>query len=99
VVAAAEGLDQHPLLGERGHAGTGEPVAAGHVDGEQLLAAGGPGRDPGGPADQGLALRTAGEGDDDALPGLPSAFDAVLLAVALQPLVHGVGQPEQGQLP
>ena len=81
VVGAAERLDQLPLGGEVGRAGAGEPVGAGDVDGEQV-AAGGAGGDPRGAADQRLALGPAGEGDDDALAGLPGPVDVVLLAVA-----------------
>ena len=97
VVAAAERLDQQPLLVQRRDARPGQPVAAGDVHGEQV-AAGGAGGDAGGPPDQRVALRAAGERDDDALAGLPGGGDAVLLAVALQPLVDAVGQPEQGEL-
>ena len=75
----------------------GQPVAAGDVHGQQV-AARGPGRDAGRAADQRLALGAAGERDDDPLAGLPGRGDAVLFAVALQPLVDAVGQPEQGQL-
>ena len=97
VVAAAERLDQQPLLLQGGEAGSGQTVAAGDVDGQQFTA-GGAGGDPGGAADQRLALGAAGERDDDALACLPGRGDAVLLAVALQPLVDAVGQPQQGQL-
>ena len=65
--------------------------------GEQL-AAGSAGGDLGGPAQDGLALRPAGEGDDDALSGRPGCRDPVRGAVPLQRLVDAVGQPEQGQL-
>ena len=54
---------------------------------------------PGGAADQCLALRTAGERDDDPLAGLPDVVDVVLGLVATQPLVDAVGEPEQRQLP
>ncbi len=67
------------------------------MDGEQV-AAGGPGGDAGGPTDEGLPLGAAGEGDDDAFPGLPDASDAVVGAVALEGLVDPLGQPQQGQL-
>ena len=76
VVGAAERLDQQPLRGQGRGAGAGQPVRAGHVHGEQV-AAGGAGGDPGRPPDQGLALGAAGEGDDDALAGLPGAGDVV----------------------
>ena len=68
------------------------------MHGEQV-AAGGPGRDPGPAADEGLALLASGQRDHDPLAGLPGALDAVLGPVPLQALVHLVGQPEQGQLP
>ena len=67
------------------------------MHGEQVPA-GGPGGDPGRAPDQRLALRAAGERDHHPLPGLPGAVDVVCRAVALQPLVHLVGQPQQGQL-
>jgi hypothetical protein len=44
---------------------------------------------------QRVALRAAGEGDDDALARLPRPADAVLLAVALQRAVDLVGEPQQ----
>ena len=77
VVGAAEALDQLPLRGQVGRAGAGQAVGAGDVHGEQV-AAGGAGGDPGGPADQRLALGPAGERDDDPFPGLPGAVDVVL---------------------
>ena len=97
VVGAAQRLDQVPLPGQVGGVGAGEPVGLGDVQREQV-AAGGPGRDPRGPPDQGVALRAAGERDDDPLPRLPGGGDVVLGAVLLQPLVDLVGQPEQGEL-
>src|SRR5215471_4478502 len=59
VVAAAEGLDQPPLRGQRGGVGAGQPVRLGDVHREQV-AAGGAGRDPGGTADQRVAFRPFG---------------------------------------
>ena len=73
------------------------PSAAGDVDGEQVGALGA-GGDAGGPADQGVALGAAGQRDDDPLPRLPGAGDAVVGAVAVELLVDPVGQPQQGQL-
>ena len=64
------------------------------MHGEQV-AAGGAGGDAGRAPDQRLALGAAGQGDHDALAGLPGGGDAVLLAVALQPFLDAVGQPEQ----
>ena len=97
VVGAAEALDEHPLPGQVGRVGAGEPVAAGDVDGQQVGALGA-GGDPGGAADQGVALGAAGERDDDAFAGLPGAVDVVLGAVPVELVVDLVGQPEQGQL-
>ncbi len=97
VVAAAEGLDELALLGERAGGGAGQAVAAGDVDGQQVPAGGAVG-DPGGAADQGLALGAAGEGDHDPLAGLPDPVDAVGRAVVAQALVHPPGDPEQGEL-
>jgi len=68
------------------------------MNGEQLAACG-PGGDPGGAADQGLPLRAAGECDHHPFPGLPGLPDVVCLPVALQALVHPVGQPQQCQFP
>ena len=56
VVGAAEALHQHPLPGQLRRVGAGQAVAAGDVHGEQVGALGA-GGDPGGPADQGVALR------------------------------------------
>ena len=97
VVGAAQRLDQPPLLGQRGRVRAGQAVGPGHVHGEQVPA-GGPGGDPCPAADQLLAFRASGQRDHHALAGLPGAADAVLGAVALQALVHLVGQPQQGQL-
>ena len=97
VVGAAEALDQDALAGQLRRVGAGEAVAAGDVHGQQVgaLAAGG---DPGGAADQGVALGAAGQRDDDPFAGLPGGVDVVLGAVPVELLVDLVGQPEQGQL-
>ncbi len=97
VVGAAERLDQPPLVRQRARVWPGQAVRTGHVHGQQV-AARRPGGDPGGPPDQRVALRAAGERDDNALPGLPGAADIVRLPVALQPLVDLVGQPQQRKL-
>ena len=55
--------------------------------------------DPGGAAQHRLALRTAGEGDDDPLAGLPDVGDLLVRAVPLQGDLDLVGEPQQGQLP
>ena len=47
---------------------------------------------------QRLALGPAGQRDDDAGPRRPRVVDAVLGAVALQPLLDPVGEPQQGEL-
>src|SRR5204862_4280037 len=96
VVCTADAFQQGPLPGQVGRVGAGEPIGAGHVDGEQVRALG-PVGDPGGPADQGVALRTAGERDDDPFAGLPGTVDAVLGPVPVQLVVDLVGQPQQGQ--
>ena len=75
----------------------GQAVVAGHVHGEQVGALGA-GGDPGGPADQRVALGAAGQRDDDALAGLPGGRDVVLGAVPVELLVDLVGEPEQRQL-
>ena len=76
----------------------GEAVAAQHVHGEQLGRLG-PFGDPGGAAQHRLALRTAGEGDDDPLAGLPDVGDLLVRAVPLQGDLDLVGEPEQRHLP
>ena len=77
VVGAAEALDQGALPGQVGRVAAGQAVAAGDVDGEQVGALG-PGGDPGGAADQRVALGAAGQGDDDPFAGLPGRRDVVL---------------------
>ena len=96
VVAAAEGLHQLSLLGERAGGGAGQAVAAGDVDGQQVAAGGAVG-DPGGAADDRLALGAAGEGDHHPFAGFPDAVDAVVGPVVAQSLVHPAGHPEQGE--
>ena len=59
---------------------------------------GGPLREPGAPADQGLALGPAGDRDDDPLLGRPGVLDLVGAAVVAERVVDPVGQPEQGEL-
>ncbi len=97
VVAAAQALDELPLLGEGAGGGAGQAVAAGDVDGEQVPARR-PVRDAGGASDQGLALGAAGEGDHDAFAGLPDPVDVVAGPVVAQALVDPPGHPEQGEL-
>ena len=78
----------------RGHAG--QPVAAHDVHDHQLGA-----RlrcDPRRPAHQRLRLRAAGDGDDDALAGLPGVGDVVVGAVLGERGVDLVGQPQQREL-
>ena len=97
VIGGPDGLGQPPLAGQRGRIGAGQAVGLGDVHGQQV-AARRAGRDPGRPPDQRPALGAAGERDHHPLPGLPRALDLVLGAVALQPLVDLVRQPQQGQL-
>jgi hypothetical protein len=97
MVGAAQGLGEPPLRRQRGGIGSGQPVRAGHVHGEQV-AAGRARGDPGRPPDDRVALGTAGQRDHDPLARLPGAVDVVRHPVALQPLVDLVGEPEQGQL-
>jgi hypothetical protein len=92
VVATAERFEQNSLLVQGGNAGAGQPVAAGDVDSQQF-AAGGAGGDSRRAADERVALRAAGERDDDPFAGFPRADDAVPLPVPLQSLFHAVGQP------
>ena len=75
----------------------GEPVLPRDV--ERLpLPAGAAGGDPGCPPHQRGGLRSAADGYDDAFTRGPRGVDLVLVAVALEPLVDPVGQPQQGQL-
>ncbi len=97
VVAPAERLHQDALLLQDGLGRSGQAVTAGDVQGEQVAAAG-PGGDPGGPPDQRRTLRATGEGDHHPLACLPGLVDVVQCAVALQPLVDPVGEPEQREL-
>ncbi len=97
VEGAAEVLDEGALDREFLGRGGGQPVAAGDVDGEHL-AAGPLLGEPRSPADQGAALGSAGQPDDDPLPGAPYRRDPVLAAVLGQVLVDPVGDPQQGQL-
>ena len=94
---AAQLLDQLAVRGQGLRVRVHEPVGSRDVAGEQL-AAGAAAGDLGGPAQHGLALRPAGQRDDDPLPRGPGRRDAVRGAVALQRLLDAVGQPEQGQL-
>ncbi len=98
VIAPAQRLHQLALGCEGGLTPMGEAVARDHMQ-RQQLAAGDAGRDPGRAADQGVALGAAGEGDHDALAGLPGGGDALLGAVALKPFLDAVGEPQQGELP
>ncbi len=101
VVRTTQALHQRPLLDQRlrgPRAGTGQPVRAGDVHGQQLTT-GPAGRDPGRPADQRRALRTARQTDHDPLARLPGALDPLLGPVLLQVLVDPVGRPQQRQLP
>lgn len=97
VVAAAERLHKSALGVQYRRVDVGESVLPDHVEGQQL-GAGGTSADPRGTADQCLALRPAAQGHQDALPGLPGSDDAMFRAVALQPFLHPVGQPQQGDL-
>src|SRR5262249_40986210 len=97
VVGAAQALDEDPLAGQVRRAGAGQAVVAGHVYGEPGGALGAGGR-PGGPADEGVAFRAAGQGHHDPLAGLPGRADVVLGAVPAELFVDLVGQPQQRQL-
>jgi hypothetical protein len=104
VIGAAEGFGKLPLPGQVGRVRAGQPVGLGDVHGEQVAACG-PRGDPGRPPDQRVALGAAGKRDGDPFPRLPGDGDVMLVAVALQPLVDLVRQPEQrefaqrGQVP
>ncbi len=67
------------------------------MDGEQLSSRRSRG-DACATADERLALPAAGQGDDDPLPRLPRAVDALFGPVPLEGTVDFVGQPEQCQL-
>ena len=97
VVGPAEVLHQDPLPGQVRRVRVGEPVGAHHVHSEQV-GPGVAGGDPGRPADERVALRAAGQRDDDPFPGFPGGVDAVFAAVAVELLVDLFGQPEQREL-
>lgn len=96
VELAAQFLGEPAQFGELAERRGGQAVGPGDVH-RQQLPAGQPGGDPGTAAQQGLALRPAGQGDHHAFPRGPVLGDAVLGPVALQPGVDLVGQPEQRQ--
>ena len=58
-----------------------------------------PGQDPGGPPDERLSFRAAGESDHDAFARRPARCDALAGPVFRQPLIDPVCQPDQGDLP
>lgn len=74
-VAVSDGTAVWAFRG--GRIPVGETVARYDMQGQQFTA-GDAGGDPGGAADQGVALGAAGQGDHDALAGLPGGGDAVL---------------------
>jgi hypothetical protein len=94
---AAHLLQQPAVLGDAGRRALRQARVRLDVDAQQL-AARALGH-AGGPADQHVAGRRPGHGDDDALAGLPRLGDAVALAVLLERVVDAVGDPEQGELP
>src|SRR5262249_16004000 len=73
-------------------------VAARDMHGKQVATADACG-DPGGSAEQRLALGPARQRDDDSFTGLPLTRDAVFFAVALQVVLDSIGQPQQGEFP
>jgi len=97
VVRAAELVDEEALaLEERGR-GCGEPILRDDVDGHELAFR--TLRDSRSASDEPLAVRRAGESDEDPLARLPRLVDAVAGAVLRQSLVHPVGEPRECQLP
>ncbi len=97
VEAAAQILDEGALDGQFAGRGGGQPVAAGHVEREDLPS-GALLREAHRAPYQRAALGSAGQADDDALARAPDGADAVLAAVALEVGVDAVRHPEQGQL-
>ena len=97
VVTAAHALDEGALAGQLLGARSGQAVAAGDVDGEQVRVLG-PGGDAGRAAQQRVALPSAAEGHHDAFPGLPRHRDVMVGAVAVELLVDLVGQPDERDL-
>ena len=75
--------------------GTGR-VAGDHVDDVQVRLE--PGRHPGRPPDQGVGARRGGDGDHDALAGLPDRAGLVRREVLEELFVGLVGQEPQRQL-
>ena len=75
----------------------GQPVAAGDVD-RHPLPAGAARGDPGGAPQQRRRLLQPGHRHHHALAGGPGGVDPVGAAVAVEALVHPVGEPQQGEL-
>ena len=97
VVGAAQRFGELLLSLEDAGVTLCETIRRGDMHGEQLSAARTAG-DACPPAEQGLALASAGEGDDYPFAGIPGAVDALLRPVPPQRRVHLIGEPEQGQL-
>ncbi len=96
VVRAPELEEQGRVFLQQGRGGFGKSVVIADVDPEEVaLRAGG---HAGGPPDELLPARRAGEGDHHPFPGFPRADDPVRRHVALQRVLDPVGDPEQRQL-
>ena len=67
------------------------------MDGQEVPAAD-PGQDACPAPDERLPFGAPGQAHDDALAGRPAGFNALFGPVLGQPLVHPVGQPQQGEL-
>src|SRR5581483_10774217 len=74
-----------------------QPVLGMDVDADEIGLR--PGGQAGRPPDQGLTAGGAADGNHDPLPGLPRPVEAVAGPVALEALLHPVGDPQEGQLP
>lgn len=96
VQAGAQTRGEGPDLSHLRRRDTGEAVAPDDVHDHQLRAR--LGGDAAGPAHQGLRFGPAGDGDDDALAGLPGVGDGVFAAVLRERKVDLIGEPQQGDL-
>src|SRR4051794_13899055 len=93
---AAELCDQLALRPQRVAGLPGQPVVDHDVNGDQVAADAS--RHARRPTDQPLTPGAPGEPDHDALARLPRVLDPVRLQVAVQALLHAVGNPQQRQL-
>ena len=95
VHAAAQLLDQQPLLRELFVGIAAQPIIGEHVHADQIApdSAG----HTGCPTDQDVAPAPAGDADDDSFAGLPGLADPVYREVGGEGFLDSVGNPQQSQ--